>query len=378
MTVLVSAACGSSSMESQVDALPDATRDGAPDAMPAPFVPLHLSADTLMSRAPALTLIADTTIDTTSLTIGGHLSAFFVQQSGYAVLYTDAFTVDAHVIITGSLPLIVVASGHIEIDGNVDLFADHQTSGPGATASGPGVGGPGSTLKVNVEVRESSGGGGGSYGSLGAVGGTGDPGPVPPGGIGGTYGASPSSPLIGGAAGGNGGNTSSGGGAGGGALQFSSAVSITVGSYAINAGGGGGHDGGGLNGGGGGGAGGEILLEAPELVVRGVLAANGGGGGGGGAAGTAQLPGPGQNGLPSSAPAKGGIQGLPQGSTGGNGAAGVSGSFMDATAGQHQGSKGGGGGGGAGRIWLRYRAGNNVDLTGSLISPPAGVDDTLP
>ena len=377
--LVVCAACGSqSSSPGQPDARgidAAAPIDAAASPAPAAFAPLHIDPTKMLTGAPAVTWTTATAIDTTAMKIAGQANSFFVQQGNYAVLYTDALTISAPVTITGAMPLIVVATGHIEVGGNVSLFGDGAVPGPGATATGPGLGGNGQTMAEPEGERSSGGGAGGSYGSLGAVGGA--PG-IAGGTIGTLYGGSPTAPLSGGAAGGIGGDATTNGGVGGGAIQLSSAVSITVGAFEINAGGGGGGAGFGFQGGGGGGAGGEILLEAPSLIVRGVLAANGGGGGGGGSGdGNGQFAAPGQDGLASGTPATGGVGGVPQGSVGGSGAAGTA-ALTDATAGAQVNSKAGGGGGGAGRIWLRHRASSPPTLTGSLISPAPGLDATLP
>jgi hypothetical protein len=62
----------------------------------------------------------------------------------------------------------------------------------------------------------------------------------------------------------------------------------------------------------------------------------------------------------------------------GDGAAGFAGAFVEAESGGRANSKGGGGGGGAGRIWLRYRAATPPTLIADRVSPPAGMDPTLP
>ena len=345
--------------------------------MPAPFAPLHLDPAMLLAGAPDLTLSADPSlIDTAALTVNGTTNAFFVQQGNYAVLFTRAFSVQHDVKITGTLPLIVVARDAVVVSASIDLGATGTTPGPGATAVGIGVSGSGTT-SVIVDTRVSGGGGGGGFGSLGASGGDGGA----QGGAGGLrYGLQITDPLIGGSAGGLGGNQPQRGGAGGGALQISSAVSITVtGSY-ITAGGGGGSGGGGTaNGGCGGGSGGEIILEAPMIMISSTLAANGGGGGGGGTGGGPIGGGTsGSDWFAGDQPAFGGLGGDPQGSDGGKGAAGQSGSFVEAQPGSGFNSKGGGGGGGAGRIWLRYRASTPPIANGAVFSPPAGLDPTLP
>jgi hypothetical protein len=379
------AACSQAQSSGQA---PDATIAGAIDSTtepdttdgPASFVPIHLLPQMLVPGAPDLTLNASASnIDTSALTINGATTPYFVQQGDYAVLFTGAFLVQSHVVIKGTLPLIVVARGQVTVAADIDLQATHKIPGPGATSTGPGAGSAGASV-IPADLRLSSGGGGGSYGTLGAQGGSQNASSIPAGHGGALYGTSPDAPLIGGSSGGKGGFSTGGagaGGAGGGALQISSAVSITI-MAEINASGGGGTGGGvGSVGGGGGGAGGEILLESPMILISGTLVASGGGGGGGGSGDAGPVGTDGGDGL-GSVPASGGTGGIPQGSDGGSGAAGITGAFTDAQPGDGFNSKGGGGGGGAGRIWLRYRAAMPPTVSGATITPPAGTDPTLP
>ncbi|HWO26999.1 MAG TPA: hypothetical protein VNO30_50060 [Kofleriaceae bacterium] len=337
----------------------------------------------MLSNAPDLILsAAETVIDTTALTVDGAPNAFFLRQGEVAVLFTNAFSVQNPVKLIGALPLIVVARDQVSIFARIDLSATGTTAGPGALGPNPGTGQPGTSF-LPAGDRMSSGGGGGSYGTMGGPGGTSSATMIPAGASGMRYGMTPADPLVGGSSGGLGGFSTGvvgAGGAGGGAIQISSAVSITVlSSGSIKAGGGGGANGGtGFFGGGGGGSGGEILLEAPMLHITGGLFAGGGGGGGGGCGGGSTPGTSGQDGTGGPTVARGGTGGIPQGSNGGDGAAAVSGALVDAKPGNGNNSKGGGGGGGAGRIWLRYRMATPPDLTGSAISPLAGLDPTLP
>jgi hypothetical protein len=343
------------------------------------FVPLHLTSGELMAGAPNLTVTNATTINTSALTIGGFGNAYFVQRGNHAVLFTNAFTVQGAITVTGTRPLIIVAEGHVLIAANINLSANKHLAGPGAQTTGAGAGGVGGEF-LGMWDWQCGGGGGGGYGTSGAMGGSSDWSNYPPGAAGAAYGSSPADPLVGGSRGGAGGR-GGGGGGGGGALQITSGVAISVGAATISAAGGGGAGGGvGAVGGGGGGSGGEILLEAPSISIVGALAANGGGGGGGGGAGGHSAP-PGldgANGGSGTTPAAGGAEGVPQGSIGGSGAAGLAGSFASAGAGGGYNSKGGGGGGGAGKIWLRYRGATPPNLGSATISPPAGFDATLP
>ncbi len=339
------------------------------------FVPLHLAPADLLTGAPDLTLLSDTTIDTTFFTINGETSPWFVQRGDYAVLFTNALTVRAAVTVVDGYPLIVVAEGHVLITSPIDLSAVGTVRGPGSTFDGSGGVG---TSFVGNGPRESGGGGGGGFGSDGAPGG-GQP-LSPPGEGGAAHSFAITDPLVGGAPGGNGGFAGGGtgkGGGGGGALQITSASIIAIGTTQILANGGGGLGGGGTSvGGGGGGTGGQIVLEAPVIAIVGTLAANGGGGGGGGG-GEGGVPPqglPGADGSAGLVPAAGGQAGVPQGSAGGTGATAVA----AATAGANDGSKGGGGGGGVGRIWLRYRAATPPKFLSASISPAPGFDPSLP
>ena len=353
--------------------------DADADASPPPFVPIHVLPETMIDGAPDLVLSATpTSIDTTALTIDGATNPYFVRQGDSAILFAGELSVRGPVKVTGLSPLIVVASGRVTISSSIALGAVGRAPGPGAAADNPGGGGPGqSEFLPGPDVRASSGGGGASYGTLGARGGGSA---IPPGSGGVRYGMLPADPLTGGSKGGDGGFSSGSGGAGGGALQIPSAISIGISGPGglIEAGGGGGAGGRNSQGGAGGGAGGEILLEAPSIEVAGVLAANGGGGGGGGPGDGVLIGIDGQDALALATPASGGAGAIPQGSDGGAGAAGAEGSFAEAQPGGSYNSKGGGGGGGAGRIWLRHRAATPPTLAGAVISPPAGLDPTLP
>lgn len=379
------ASCGTD-VPSAAARVPDTSGASAPAfGADGGFVPIHLTSSDVFSGAPDLTLTGEPSrIDTRLLTIDGAQNPYFLQRGSYAVLFADHFVAEHDVGVTGTLPLIIVAYHDATVMGSIDLGAHGATPGPGAAVIGPGLGGPGTTFLASSEGdRISSGGGGGGYGSPGGLGGTLGASVAPPGAAGMVYGAQPSDPLIGGSPGGLGGDGSTefgigAPGAGGGALQISSATSISISGPHIAAGGGGGAGGlGSSAGGGGGGAGGEIFLEAPCLAIASTLAANGGGGGAGGSGVGGESSTGGADGAIGDTPAPGGT-GLVQGSNGGAGAAGQAGSFLDAQPGGGYNSKGGGGGAGAGRIWLRYRAAMTPVTTGAVISPPAGLDPTLP
>jgi hypothetical protein len=276
--------------------------------------------------------------------------------------------------IEGERPLVVMASGDVEIRGVLDASARLAEPGPGAVRSGDG------SFGGHVPAFDDGGGGGGGFCGAGASGGLGG---AAGGGRGGMR-VDPSmlQPLRGGSAGGNGSGggfvSSVGGvgGGGGGAIQISAQGRIRV-SGTIGVGGGGGSGGrteplvSNVGAGGGGGSGGGILLEAPEVRFEdsAVLAATGGGGGGGGA--RTMSGGPGQDGARRTASASGGASGGTLGAPGGASGAGAS---IDASGGGSNtagGGNGGGGGGGAGCIAIRTAEGAIPDGTSAGWSPSA-------
>lgn len=366
------------------DAAPDAflALDApGPDAMvpsPTGFVPLHVKPASLRFLAPDVVMNGGS-IDTDALTLNGNTSPYFIRQDSYAILFAGVFAVQSSTAIHGGSPLIIVASGQVNINAPLDASAHADVPGPGASTTGTGHVGVSAFDPGPAMIRLSSGGGGGSHGSPGGVGGSPSSTVVPGGSSGATYGASPQDPLVGGSPGGIGGFATSGsGGGGGGALQISSGVSINVFSTRISVGGGGGVGGhGGLNGGAGGGAGGEILLEAPTISFQnsGALSLNalGGGGGAGGSQGSSV---PGGDGVDANDGGAGGPAGVPHSGAGGAGATMLSDTLVDAQSGSGDGADGGGGGGGAGRIFLRYRATSPAPSPNA--GPPAILDPTLP
>jgi hypothetical protein len=244
--------------------------------------------------------------------------------------------------VTGELPLVLVATGKIQIVGSLTATAKGSTAVAGGFAvasgnskgAGPGGGSPGAS---------GMGASGGGYCGKGGPGGVSpmlsEGGPA--------FGTAELIPLLGGA---SGGSDRTRGGAGGGAIELVAAQSIAIELTAVLSAGGGGADGNSANGPGGG-SGGAILLEAPIVSVAGVLAVNGGGGGQG-----SGLPG-GADGSPDASAALG------AGSVGGPGSAGTAlngGAALAAT---------GGGGGGAGRIRINT-ANGNATFSGTL-SPAA-------
>lgn len=365
------------------DAGPDAwtsPADAALDAPPPkPFVPSHTSATFDLGASD---LVDPTQIDTSKLQLafGGALAAppsgiDFKDASGVAVLRVGAWKQSVGVIVTGSRPLIVLASKAAFIAGRVDVAADHATPGPGGAeqAKGPGKGAGG-----EEGAYCDPGGGGAGFGDIGGAGGAPPCGSANAGAGGVLYGAK----LVdfgGGSGGGKGaGNCGGFGGGGGGAIQIASLARIDViGGGAIDASGGGG--GGGCrspgNGGGGGGSGGLVFLEAPAIDVGGALGANGGGGGEGGYADlfNGRDGQDGANGLPDLTPAAGG------GASSTDRPGGVGGARA-APAGQPPAKANvdntGGGGGAVGRIWLRTRGAQATTPSGK-ISPAPSFDTSL-
>ena len=271
--------------------------------------------------------------------------------------------------VTGSIPLVVIATGTLTVTGTLDA-ASHtdldMLPGPGndpELACNYGTGPQGGN---NTETR---GGGGGSFGGPGGYGGLRQgqsPDVVTPSGKPGDPIVLAAPTVLRGGCRGQDGNTApiSIGGLGGGAVYLVGGTSINIeATAAINASGAGGHGGAALRGGAGGGSGGMIVLEAPMVNVLGRVFANGGGGGEGGGTGTAGDNGNESNGLTA---AVGGKDGAGQGGYGGDGSYGTS---INGEAGGSNNSDvtGGGGGGGAGIIWIRSQGGTRT----GVISPQA-------
>jgi len=281
-------ACGFSS--TQLEATPDATIVGEEEPPPP------------IDAAP----ISDAAIDATEtphqLCVGAFIAVCFDRELAPITLTTQAIdtstsplcgtaqltpAIDACVIagtsvvipggetvrVTGSRPLILLATGSLTLSGVVDA-ASHRggTTGPGAEL------GPCSTTIKNPTVGASGDGGGGWGGSFGAAGNNGGNGGL--GGGGGT--AAPAiatTTLRGGCPGAKGAGTIGGaGGRGGGAVLLIAKQTLTI-DGAVNASGAAGEGGKTGGGGGGGGSGGMIALDAATVNVPGQSFANGGGGG---------------------------------------------------------------------------------------------------
>jgi hypothetical protein len=238
----------------------------------------------------------------------------------------------------GQRALAFVASGDIEVAGDVDVSAANVRAGlaradlagaggfAGGTANNPGQGPAASQAGgATSGASHCTAGGSGSGGGLA---------PAP-------YGDGRLSPLVGGSGAAGGSTTGSLGGAGGGAVQFTAGGRILV-TGRIRAAGAGG------TGTSGGGSGGAILLEATEVIIRGSVSANGGGGAVSGYEG-----------------ADGGWDDVPAsgGADLGNSRAGAGGA---GTQPPEDGMNSAGGGGAAGRVLVRSREPAGLE---GLISP---------
>jgi len=274
------------------------------------------------------------------------LCSTLVQNNpGWCVIAATDLTIAGTVNAIGGKPLVLVASGTLQVDGTLDV-ASHRggQTGAGSVGNDPQLCDPGTPPNNN---------GGGAGGSFGAVGGKG-------GNNGGTAGAiKPTNTLRGGCAGQDGKSGMNGKkGAGGGVTYLIAGTKIAVGG-SINASGAAGTAGvSGNAGGGGGGAGGMIGLDAPMVTNGGAIFANGGGGAEGSGNNTAGNDGNESNlGVAAAA-----TQSASNGGDGGaGGATTAAGNGGDANT-----FGGGGGGGGAGAIKL-FGA---TSITGGVVSPP--------
>lgn len=269
--------------------------------------------------------------------------------------------------ITGPRGLVILATGMVELLGDVDASAHGTTPGPGGgrggdamPATGIAIGQPGGFAGGYAD----SGGGGGALCGNGGEGGGG--GAAPRGTRG--YGSGRSlEPAYGGSGGGRGGHGLSAGegGAGGGSIQITSRVGIRVVGRLSAAGGGGrgGRDGevgdDNIGAGGGGGSGGGVLLESLSIeVLDGTIDVSGGGGGGAASCLSRGDGGHGRDGIEDIGAALGGAIGrtCTAGMHGARGGTGGGASFDDAGDGfgnAGEDSNGGGGGGGSGCIVFR-------------------------
>jgi hypothetical protein len=289
-------------------------------------------------------------------------------------IYADGITVaDALTLtVSGSIPLILVSTQDIAIDGELDV-SSRTTGQLGAAANDSSCA---AALLPEADLGGGGGGAGGSFGSAGGDGGVGDTN-TGAGNDGDGAAGIAGSPVVGipasirgGCRGSNGGDEAPGGGLGGaggssgGAVWLAARGMVVVGGNGViratGAGGGGGQV---QAGGGGAGSGGMVVIEAIATEVLGVIAANGGGGGGGGVriSGAPYSGNPGQDGRPDDQVATGGTGGPVAAGKGGNGAAGS----QVAKVGQSSAVGAGGGGGGGGIIHIV-----GPYIGGGTISPP--------
>jgi hypothetical protein len=291
------------------------------------------------------------------------------------VIAGTAVTVRNRFIAVDDYPLVIAATGDVDIAGELDVSTPNGVQhGAGHNPSDCNNNG----IAGTSTATGAGGGAGGSFGTHGGAGGVGDPNGAPAGDGGAAQPASSPTRLRGGCQGGIGGNAAGAGGNagyGGGALLVAAYGKISV-AGAINASGEcgyPGHIGGGGGGGGSGGAsGGMIALAASSYDITGVLVANGGGGGGGGSqSGADPLSSMGHN--PSisspSTPALGGSAGG-VGGPGGDGAATASTTLDDAVDGGNATANGGGGGGGGGEGVIGF-IGGTFPAPNNNISPTA-------
>lgn len=386
---------------------PDANRPDAPasppdasppDAGPDPITEdvVHVGADAETAGHAELVLSGTVAINTTDLTFDGNPpSAHFdtATQDGeadieLAILHVKTLTVlaGADVRVTGSRPLVVIASGDIIIAGLLDAGARRAAPGAGGDGPGAGDGAGGDGVHITGTFRD-SGGGGAGHNVAGGVGGSATcngsctNGPA----AGGSAGASVGDPAQTLLRGGSGGGAavscvSEAAGAGGGAVQLYSGTSITIAlTGAINVGGGGGGGGslcvGNHGAGAGGGSGGAIFLQSPSITHAGNLAANGGGGGSGAGEDDQNVftaGNPGADGALGTGRAAGGAALDEFGAGGGRGGAGASAPESGGSDGSTSGN-GGGGGGSVGRIKVITHA-SGYTGAGSTNSPSVVTD----
>lgn len=290
------------------------------------------------------------TVDAAINTDTSNLCDTDARNSAWCVIAGSTISVQGTVLVTGSKPLVLLATQSIDVTGTLDA-ASHRggTTGPAANAAGCNAGTPAGT---------SGGGAGGSFGARGGAGG-GTAGSATNGGVSGN--AITPTVAHGGCAGQNGNGGSAGvAGAGGGAVYLIAESTITI-AGVINASGAGGTNGVmSASGGGGGGSGGLIGLDAPTVTNNGLIFANGGGGGEGSGQTTAGAPG----GDPVAG--AGGTGGGNLSTNGGNGGAGQGGATATPGDGGNGTATGGGGGGGGGVGVIRDDRGA---ISGGTVSP---------
>jgi len=260
--------------------------------------------------------------------------------------------------VTGSRPLVLVATGDITQSGYLDASS---ATGRG---DGPGANDPSCTMNTNDGSNNAGGAGGGAGGSFGTPGATGATGNGTLGGTPGAAAMQPVATLRGGCKGGFGGAGTNGQaqpGSGGGAVMLVARGTIHItGTIDVSAAGGsGGHQS--KGGGGGGGSGGMIVLYGTvSATSAAILFANGGGGGGG--AGQNADGNPGNDATLYNMAAAGGA------TNGGGSTPGGSGGF-GMTAPTKPGTSTTGGGGGGGSVGV-IRLLGGAQLGSAKVSPP--------
>ena len=269
--------------------------------------------------------------------------------NAWCVLAGSSITVSSggFLAANGSRPLVLISTGTITIQGNLNVASQRQFTSTGAAANAAGC-------NAGTAPTVSSGGAGGSFGGKGGNGAI--AGAAAAAGIAGN--ALTVTALRGGCPGQDGSDPAAmgrggDGGDGGGAVWLFAATSINI-SGAINASGAAGlnADAASSSGGGGGGAGGFIGLESPSITNTGNVFANGGGGGE--ASGNASTGVPGTESTSATAGGLGGAGGTNFGTDGGNGSLGATlpgqPGVATCTGTCTTPAAGGGGGGGAGII----------------------------
>ncbi len=376
---VLSSACTVNANNDAADAGPQTLPDGAVVQPTLPFVPSNVSA----LAGHDLSLVTDLVVnqdcsissDDESSSCGSvSPTTWLDRQSDGSQIRVFAYKSinvqqTAHMKIGGSLPVVLLSIGDVEIDGQVSAGGDGAGTGPGGFSSpgefkkggGPG-GGPPGVVGTYIPAGDSIGGvsaGGGSFCGLGGKGSkevdpsNSSPAPLPPAAA---YGTASLIPLLAGSSGGGGGL--SGGGGGGGAVQIIAGGKFKVGALGfVNVGGGSGLGAGelGQQQASGAGSGGAILVEAMSAEIAGALAANGGSG--------ASDNGDGQNGTPDANPAGGAkSKGVVSGGSGSaatdlNGGDGI------------QAADGSAGAGGAGAGWIRINTQSGVATITGVVSP---------
>lgn len=313
-------------------------------------------------QEPAMAVMLSGTLDTTS----DPRCVTIPQTNGDPIcaIAGTTITVDASTIVSGSRPLMLIASTTIMVANRLDVSSaiSRAPLGPGANSSlcAPAVNGSSTTAMAGA-----GGAAGGSFATPGGGGGAGH--------ATGAGAAVPANPaqtatvLRGGCPGGTGGNSGLGGmggigGAGGGAVYLYAKQAISI-AAEVRATGAGGRRGIPFSGGaGGGGSGGMVVLEAPAISVGGSVNVNGGGGGEGSRSGMGS---DGRDDRAWDEPPTGGSGASNDGGDGGDGAFRTTAAENGANAGSGSGGGAAGGGGGGGAGSLRYRGA----LSGQDLSP---------